>query len=130
MFKKASKILCFIAFVCFLFGCKESATTTEIEQAELLSRIADDSSPVILDVRSAEEYSRGHIPGAINFSVNDFTGFPDNLNIEKNSEIVVYCESGRRAGMMIKTLENNGYYEARLLTGHMQAWRKAGLKTE
>lgn len=60
---------------------------------------------IIIDVRTREEYEKGHIDGAIHHDIMDMMQgiFP---NIDKNEEISLYCESGNRS-MMAKTLMDN-----------------------
>lgn len=130
MILKLSKLLVLLVVGCLLLACKQSLASAEIDRAELVSRMANNSSPVILDARSVEEYAESHIPGAINIPHNNYHGLPEKLKIEKKHELVVYCESGRRAKMLIQTLEKDGYYEVRHLIGDMSGWRNAGLQTE
>jgi phage shock protein E len=111
-------------------SCKQPQGSNEITQAEIISRIADKSTPLIIDVRSIEEYQQSHVPGAINLPHNTFSELPAHLKRAKNDELVVYCESGKRADTVIKTLQKQGYFEVRHLQGDMRAWRNAGLKAE
>ena len=113
-----------------LTSCEQSKGSNEITQGELLSRMADKTTPLIIDVRSAEEYQQSHIPGAINLPHNTFSELPEHLKLAKNDELVVYCESGKRAATVIKTLQKHGYFEVRHLQGDMRGWRNGGLKTE
>lgn len=64
---------------------------------------------IILDVRRADEYAEGHIPGAINvanenISDADIAELPD-----KNQTIYVYCRSGNRSRQAAEKLANIGY---------------------
>lgn len=56
---------------------------------------------LIVDVRTREEYCRRHVKGALNIPVFDLEFYVDFL---KDKEIVVYCHSGRRAGMAVEYL--------------------------
>ena len=93
----------------------------------LNQRILAGLAPVILDVRSTEEFSSGHIPGAINLPVTELMGRVKELVAYKDAEIVVHCEAGPRAGMASWILKRNGFTHLVELQGHMQAWRDAGL---
>ena len=64
---------------------------------------------IILDVRRADEYSSGHIPGAINIANEDIgeeeiTKLPDKAQV-----IYVYCRSGRRSKVAAGKLVKLGY---------------------
>lgn len=62
---------------------------------------------VWIDVRSAEEYQEQHLDGAINI---EFTEILDGAsNLAKDAEILLYCGSGRRAGIALEALESAGY---------------------
>ncbi|MCR4619051.1 MAG: rhodanese-like domain-containing protein [Lachnospiraceae bacterium] len=64
---------------------------------------------IILDVRRADEYASGHIPGAINVANEDIsTSQPAELP-ELDKVIYVYCRSGRRSKMASSKLAAMGY---------------------
>jgi phage shock protein E len=71
------------------------------------------SSIVWIDVRSASEYQRGHLSQAVNIPHTEIgegiTALSTVLSIEKDTEIKLYCGSGRRAGIALKVLEDMGY---------------------
>lgn len=63
---------------------------------------------IILDVRTPDEFSSGHIKGAINISVTKLT---NNLNKLKNKDkaIITCCASGGRSASAKSILKANGY---------------------
>jgi len=62
----------------------------------------------LLDVRSPQEFSAGHIDGAVSIPVQELAGRIAELG-GKNGEIVVYCQSGSRSATAKRLLENNGF---------------------
>lgn len=81
----------------------------------------------LLDVRSAQEFNAGHIKGAINISYDELA---DKLNLitqDKNQTIIVYCRSGRRAGIAEQLLREQGYKAVRHLQGDMNGWQAQNL---
>jgi hydroxyacylglutathione hydrolase len=102
--------------------------TMEIESSELLARIRKGSPPVILDVRSALEFSGGHVPGAIH--VPFWSTFFRQIPARDEDPVVVYCGHGPRAQMAATALLARGFRNLRLLRGHMSEWRRAGLPVE
>lgn len=72
----------------------------------LAERVAGESAPVILDVRTPAEYRWFHAPGAIN---RPFPLDPDELNIPRDAEIVVACMTGHRSPIAARRLKNAGY---------------------
>ena len=67
------------------------------------------SSPVIIDVRTPQEFATGSIEGAVNLPLK---GLPDSLlneGIELDEEVVVYCRSGRRSAEAKTLLKAAGF---------------------
>jgi phage shock protein E len=65
---------------------------------------------IIIDVRTAAEYDRGHIPGAFNIPVDRI-----NINIQKikttKLPVIVCCNSGERSSTALRLLKANGIKE-------------------
>lgn len=125
---KLSKI---IILICSLIVTSVFANEVpEISQQDYLEAVKSPNNIVLLDVRSKEEYNEGHVPGAINISHNTIK---DNLNFlkqHKNSTVIVYCRSGRRAAFAENILAENGFTNLQHLTGDMNGWLKANLPVE
>jgi 3-mercaptopyruvate sulfurtransferase SseA len=51
----------------------------------------DSGSALIVDVRSAEAYAAGHVPGAINIQLGEFETNPTGLALDKDKWIITYC---------------------------------------
>lgn len=102
-------------------------TSGTMTAAELMSRLEGPDAPVILDVRSPEEYAEGHIPGAINIPYDQIGAQLGSLDEYRGGELVVYCRTGRRAGVAEGALSEAGFERVRDLEGHMVGWREAEL---
>jgi len=114
-----------------LIGCGQSpAPTGEITQLELSERISNGTAPVILDVRSADEFAAGHLPGAINIPHTAVGERVSELGVATTDEIVVHCFSGKRAGIAQTTLDGMGFTNLRHLDGDWQGWQAGGLPVE
>ncbi len=100
-------------------------------QAKELNRlIKTKKPPVILDVRSSMEFRAGHIPGAERLSFWKFIFRLAKLPEDKETRIIVLCESGARAGMVIGMLAKRGYSRLEGLDGDMAGWRNSGLPVQ
>jgi len=95
--------------------------------AELFGRLEGEDAPILLDVRSAEEYEAGHIPGAINVPYDQIAASLDSLESFRTGEIVVYCRTGRRAGVAEDVLREAGFTRVFDLEGHMVSWNEQDL---
>ena len=99
--------------------------------SELKDTISDiDHELVLLDVRTQSEYNDGHIKNAINISHDHILEKPELVSEFKDSQIVVFCRSGVRAGKVIQMLESLGFQEIIDIDGDMLAWSKAGYSVE
>lgn len=94
----------------------------EIDVAELKSRIASGDYEV-LDVRRAEEFAAGHMPGAANIA---HVRLADELeHVPKGKPLLVSCRSGARSARATAFLRQKGY-DATNVAGGFLAWEKAG----
>jgi rhodanese-related sulfurtransferase len=93
-----------------------------ITPAELAKRLKEPNPPVVLDVRTREEYAAGHIDTAVNLPHDELGRRLGEIPGDKSSEIVVYCRSGKRAGVAEKILIENGYTNVKDMAGHWQGW--------
>ena len=84
-------------------------------------------APLVLDVRSPEEFASGHVPGARNVAYDEVATRLAELGPAR--EVVVYCERGPRAAKAAAVLASAGF-EVRHLTGDMSGWREQGLPVE
>lgn len=74
----------------------------------------------LVDVRTAQEFATGHIPGAVNIPVQELGCRMGELDA-KERPIVVYCRSGNRSGSAARILRSAGYSEVYDL-GSMSRW--------
>ena len=82
----------------------------------------------VLDVRSPEEFKEGHVPGAVNIPYDQIASRLG--EVPKDKDVVLYCRSGRRAGIAAEVLGNNGYTRLSHLEGDMTAWVEKGRPVE
>lgn len=98
------------------------------EQAEKV--IQETKDVVVLDIRTADEFKRGHIKGAknIDFYADDFKAQVDKL--DKSKTYVVHCASGGRSTMCLPVLKELKFQSIYHLDGGFKAWDKAGKPVE
>ncbi|MBP2032039.1 CoA-disulfide reductase [Clostridium algifaecis] len=79
----------------------------------------DKENTVLLDVRSPIEYNNGHIDGAINIPVDALRERIGEL--DKNKEIIEYCQVGLRGYIASRILSQNGYKVKNITGGYKSA---------
>ena len=113
-----------VAAACMLY--RNRGGHRDVSQTQLLEWMEQKSNLCILDVRTADEYVSGHVPGAINVGHKEISAHLDELTAYKDKNIVVYCERGGRASMAQSDLIKAGFPNVYHLTGDMAAWRDTG----
>lgn len=107
-------------------GCNSNDNVTSVSAAEFEKEIRTDSVQ-LLDVRTPQEYSEGHIEGAINIDIHsdDFRQIAEK-ELSKDSTVFVYCRSGRRSLDAADRLTKLGYKVVNLKGGIIE-WKDSGL---
>lgn len=100
---------------------KEGGDVTARQVAEMLRK---DTSIILVDVRTPEEYQQGHIKGArlMDFYSAEFHAMMQTLPKEK--PVVLYCRSGRRSAEAMTFLVSIGYSRVFNLLGGIVQWKK------
>ena len=88
---------------------KNKAQYTSISMEEAKEAFATPGNYIILDVRRADEFEEGHIPGAINVANEDILDEPPVELPDLEQIIYVYCRSGRRSKEAAAKLAGLGY---------------------
>lgn len=76
------------------------------EKENSIEKIMRENEYVIIDVRTKDEYEESHVVDSINIP---YDKIDNEINIDKDTIIFVYCKSGRRSSIAHDTLENLGY---------------------
>lgn len=85
-------------------------------------------SDILLDVREADEYASGHIPGAVHMSrgMLEFKVSSNPALSARDLKIVLYCKTSGRAALAAKALHDMGYFNVESIAGGFDAWVAAG----
>jgi rhodanese-related sulfurtransferase/thioredoxin-related protein len=102
-----------------------AAGYTDLSVADF-AKLAADKQNVILDVRTAGEYSAGHIAGAVNLDVSAPDFAAKAAQLDKGKTYLVHCASGGRSVRACKALEQLDFPKLYNLPGGFHAWVDAG----
>ena len=117
-----------VAFTSFLYSCSNGQNgKTLVSAQEFSSQITSATEPIIVDVRTEEEFAGGHIDGAmnINWRSPDFEAEAQKLN--KVNTVYVYCLSGGRSASAAGKLSSMGFKQIVELDGGILKWKSENL---
>lgn len=110
-----------------VFGFGKSAKHREIAPHELAGMVGA-NQVLVVDVREADEFASGHIPGSINMPLSTFQ--PGRLPASGARQVVLTCLGGKRSGMALDQCAAAQASVDTHLAGGFGAWTKAGLPVE
>lgn len=89
-----------LILILLLTGCEKEKTMITYEEIKKLDNY------IVVDVREYAEYKKGHILDAVLIPVGTID---ENVELDKNKTIIVYCRSGNRSNEAAKKLKELGY---------------------
>lgn len=97
-----------------------------ITPQEFRTKLANDSSAYLLDVRKSDEFANGHLEGAHLLNWLDADSFKHGAkSLDKSKTIYLYCRSGRRSNEAARYLSAQGYNVVDM-KGGILAWEENG----
>ena len=97
-----------------LYGCSNNTNNTiinvkKISSEEAKNIIDTSNDEIIIDVRGKDEYEKGHIKDSILIPLDTLENTIEDIVKNKDSQILVYCRSGRRSAEASKIIKSLGY---------------------
>ena len=77
--------------------------------AETFAAASENAAPLIIDTRTETEWNEGHLEGAVLIPYERIAQGITTAAPDKNTQIILYCRTGRRSGIALETLKNAGY---------------------
>ncbi len=136
MVKKFSTILHLFIFIllmaCNSQGGNQAAAQTikSISADQFEKKMKESERYQLVDVRTPEEYTEGHLKGAINMNVEGETFAADIKTLDKDVPVFVYCRSGRRSLNAAEQLKAKGFKTIYDLDGGIKSWTSKGKPVE
>lgn len=106
------------------------ARVPALDPAALRQRLGSTESLVLRDVREADEFRQGHLPGALHLPRGQLELRVDSVLPAREASVVVYCASGARAALAASTLVDLGYRAVSRLEPGFARWRELGHPVE
>ena len=81
----------------------------------------------LVDVREADEWSQGHVPGSIFIPRGYLELRIEEQVADKSQEVLLYCAGGTRSALAARSLHDLGYTKVASVAGGFSKWKEAGL---
>ena len=104
---------------------RKAAGVTNIEPQAAVQLMNADA--VVLDLRNAEAYARGHIVNSRNIPFDELSANKDKLEKMKAKPIVAVCDAGVTSAKVVESLRKGGVDNVYGLKGGIAAWTQANL---
>jgi molybdopterin/thiamine biosynthesis adenylyltransferase/rhodanese-related sulfurtransferase len=102
----------------------------EIDAGQARELLDSEDPPLLVDVRERDEWSEGHIPGAVHVPRSYLESRIEAAASDRSQPIVVYCAGGSRSAFAAKTLEELGYENVSSLAGGFTDWKRNAYPTQ
>jgi sulfur-carrier protein adenylyltransferase/sulfurtransferase len=98
----------------------------EVDAPQARELLDSAEPPLLVDVRESDEWSEGHIPGAVHVPRGYLESRIEQSAPDRSRPVVVYCAGGARSAFAAKTLEELGYENVVSLAGGFTDWKRNG----
>jgi len=111
-------------------GGKEAASAKSFRNVDVAEweKLRKDPKVVVLDVRTAEEFAEGHMPGAINLDIRGGKFAETLAGLDKSKTYLVHCAVGGRSAKACGQMDGLKFEKVVNLSGGITAWEAAGNK--
>ena len=92
-----------------------------------VTRLINKEEAIVIDIRSSNEFSSGHITNAINIQPNKIDQQIDAIKAPKESPIILVCKTGNNSRVVGNKLQKNGFQNVNIISGGMLSWLNQGL---
>ncbi|MFC1584792.1 rhodanese-like domain-containing protein [Fibrobacterota bacterium] len=106
-------------------GRPDSREFREITSRNVME-LMKSSAPLLLDVRTAEEFHGGHLENAVHIPVQQLEQRLGEIEEHRDREIIVYCRSGNRSVFASRLLIQKGFKNVHNLTYGLLGWKRSG----
>jgi molybdopterin/thiamine biosynthesis adenylyltransferase/rhodanese-related sulfurtransferase len=106
------------------------AEIEELDAPQARALVESAEPPVIVDVREADEWEEGHIPGAVHVPRGFLESRIEQIAPDHSRPVLVYCAGGARSAFAAKSLEELGYERVVSLAGGYTDWKRNGFPTQ
>jgi len=110
----------------FLVASVGMAQGLRMVSVDDLNRALSNPRTFVIDVRTPQEYAAGHVPGAVNWPLQQIESWWS--RVPKDRVVYVKCNTQNRSRVAVQYLQSRGLRDLNLVTGGIQAWNARGYR--
>jgi thioredoxin len=111
-------------------GSYAQNAVTNLSTTLFAQKIKELPQAVLVDVRTPEEFAKGHLANAVNINWNSTDFITQIEKLDRSKPVLVYCHSGRRSAEAASKMRALGFTEVLELEGGIMKWRETRLPEE
>lgn len=115
-----------VAMALLISSLRSFEGVTPVQAVNLMNQ----GNAVVFDVRTQDEYEKGHIIGALNVPIQKLPELTSDLKKHKGKLILVCCESGSLSGGVVKTLKGLDFGTVQTVKGGVFSWKQENFPLE
>ena len=116
----------FVAYVINEFIIQNQLIHHEVNPSQAIA-LMNHKEAVVIDIRNESNFKEGHIVDSLSIPEQQLSQKMKSLQKYATKPIIVVCNVGQSAKKATALLKENGFSQARILSGGIQNWRAAGL---
>lgn len=124
------QIITLAASLVLSFTLHAQTTVSTLSATVFAQKLKEQPKWPLVDVRTPAEFSKGHLPGAVNIDWNNPDFEKMILALDKDTPVLVYCQSGKRSVTAVARMRELGFTKVTEMEGGFLQWRAAGLPEE
>ena len=93
------------------------------EATQLINR----RNAVVIDLRSADDFAKGHLPSARQIEFAELAAKVGQLVKNKSNPVLLVCQTGQQSHKALRLVKDAGFAEVHVLDGGVNAWQQAGM---
>lgn len=118
-----------IAVFC-LFQTVAAQKVTEVDSKQVNKMLQKDTSLVVLDVRTADEFNQGHIRGAKNIDILKPEAYSELDKLDHNAKYIVHCRTHKRSDIAVDYMTKHGFKHIYQMKDGSSGWNDNDLPVE
>ncbi|MBP6662196.1 MAG: rhodanese-like domain-containing protein [Paludibacter sp.] len=127
---KTKLLLPVIALLFCSFTTITAQNKVSVSSKQVSSMLLKDKKIIVLDVRTAEEFSYGHIKGALNIDIRQPDAFSKIDKLNKNAKYIVHCRTNHRSGIAVNHMIQSGFKNIYQMMDGWSGWSMNNLPVQ